>query len=206
MSRMTAPSHHSTGVFIGLGSNLSHLNLTPRQLLDAALDKVEEGGDKVVSVSSCWTSNAWPANTGALDYTNAVCQLLPFDENPAALLARLSSIEAELGRQRDPSNQWASRTMDLDLLDYNGLITESDSSLKLPHPRIAQRDFVLLPLLEVTPNWVHPITCERGDFLLRRLQKSNLTNGCVKLGPSLGRFGSAQSQSHDPKNTSRRLP
>jgi 2-amino-4-hydroxy-6-hydroxymethyldihydropteridine diphosphokinase len=195
ISEMTVPNHHSTGVFIGLGSNLGHLNLTPLQLLDVALDKIEKGGDKIVSVSSCWTSNAWPANTGASDYTNAVCQLLPFDDNPAALLARLYSIEAELGRQRDPSNQWASRTMDLDLLDYNGLITESDSILRLPHPRIAQRDFVLLPLLEITPNWVHPITCERGDFLLRRLQKSDLTNGCVKLDQGLKRSSGAQAQS-----------
>jgi 2-amino-4-hydroxy-6-hydroxymethyldihydropteridine diphosphokinase len=187
ISGMMVPNHHPTGVFIGFGSNLGHLNLTPHQLLEAALDRIEENGDKIVSVSSCWTSNAWPANTGASDYTNAVCQLLPFDDNPAALLARLYSIEAELGRQRDPSNQWASRTMDLDLLDYNGLITEIDSVLRLPHPRIAQRDFVLLPLLEITPNWVHPITCERGDLLLWRLQKTDLTNGCVKLDKGLNR-------------------
>jgi 2-amino-4-hydroxy-6-hydroxymethyldihydropteridine diphosphokinase len=180
-SGLIAPFAQSTGVYVGLGSNLSHLNQTPNQLLDKAQEMLERGGDKIAAVSSFWTSNAWPAYTGASDYTNAVCKIHPCDDDPASLLARLHSIEAELGRQRDPHNQWASRTMDLDLLDYNGLITDNDDQLKLPHPKIGQRDFVLLPLLEVSPNWVHPNTCERGDILLDRLLQSNQTNGCIRV-------------------------
>jgi 2-amino-4-hydroxy-6-hydroxymethyldihydropteridine diphosphokinase len=182
ISGKAAPTHQSTGVFISFGSNQSYLQHTPHQLLEMAQDILQRGGDKLGTVSSFWTSNAWPAYTGASDYTNAVCQIMPFDKQPRALLARLHAIEAELGRQRDPSNQWAARTMDLDLLDYNGLITDNDSLISLPHPRIALRDFVLLPLLEVSPNWVHPITCERGDLLLQRLLESGQTNGCIRVG------------------------
>jgi 2-amino-4-hydroxy-6-hydroxymethyldihydropteridine diphosphokinase len=179
-SRSIAPEDQSTGVYIGLGSNRGHLNQTPHQLLDQARDMLSKGGDLIIATSSFWTSNAWPAFTGASDYTNAVCQILPFDDDPACLLARLHLIEAELGRQRDPLNQWASRTMDLDLLDYNGRITDNDAFLKLPHPRIGERDFVLLPLLELSPNWVHPITCERGDLLLQRLLENKASNNCVR--------------------------
>jgi 2-amino-4-hydroxy-6-hydroxymethyldihydropteridine diphosphokinase len=169
------------GVYVALGSNLGHTNLSSRQLMDRALDRLEEGGDHVVATSSFWQSNAWPVGTGASDYINAVCQVLPRDNDPAALLARLHGIEAELGRQRDPQNQWVSRTMDLDLLDYNGLIRENDSFLVLPHPRIAERDFVLLPLLEVSPNWVHPITGIEGRKLLAATIQSQSTTHCRRL-------------------------
>jgi 2-amino-4-hydroxy-6-hydroxymethyldihydropteridine diphosphokinase len=149
--------------------------------MEHAILALEKGGDQVAAISSVWASNAWPIGTEASDYINAVCQVLPRDSDPAALLARLHTIEAELGRQRDPRNQWADRTMDLDLLDYNGLIRENDSFLVLPHPRIAERDFVLLPLLEVSPNWVHPNTGIEGRKLLDAIIRSQNSNHCWRL-------------------------
>jgi 2-amino-4-hydroxy-6-hydroxymethyldihydropteridine diphosphokinase len=98
-----------------------------------------------------------------------------------SLLERLHKIEAEFGRQRDPQNRWAERTMDLDLLDYNGLVTKNDSFLTLPHPRIAERDFVLLPLMEVCPNWVHPITGIEGGILLRAIKNRDSNNNCRRF-------------------------
>jgi 2-amino-4-hydroxy-6-hydroxymethyldihydropteridine diphosphokinase len=149
--------------------------------MEHAILALEKGGDHVAAISSVWTSNAWPIGTEASDYINAVCQVLPRDSDAAALLARLHTIEAELGRQRDPRNQWTNRTMDLDLLDYNGLIRENDSFLVLPHPRIAERDFVLLPLLEVSPNWVHPNTGIEGRKLLDAIIRSQNSNHCRRL-------------------------
>jgi 2-amino-4-hydroxy-6-hydroxymethyldihydropteridine diphosphokinase len=175
-----------TGVYIALGSNLGHLNFSSRQIIERALDFLNEGGDQVLAVSSIWTSKAWPARAGASDYTNAVCKVQPQDSDPAALMARLHGIEAELGRQRDPTNQWADRTLDLDLLDYNGQIRENDSFLTLPHPRIAARDFVLLPMLEVSLNWVHPITGIEGRKLLEKIYHSQSENQCQREdGPAL---------------------
>jgi 2-amino-4-hydroxy-6-hydroxymethyldihydropteridine diphosphokinase len=171
ISRSPALASEPTGVYVGLGSNLGYKNVTPRQLVERTLVLIEEDGDQVIATSALWTSHAWPANTGASDYVNAVCRLWPFDNDPAALLTRLNKIEAKLGRKRDPQNQWASRTIDIDILDYNGAILENDSFLKLPHPRIAVRDFVLFPLLEVCPNWVHPITGLPGARLLDDLKQ-----------------------------------
>jgi 2-amino-4-hydroxy-6-hydroxymethyldihydropteridine diphosphokinase len=175
------PCDTATGVFIGLGSNLGHINLNSRELIERALTSLEESGDHIHAVSSFWKSKAWPANTGASDFTNAVCQIYPSDHDPMSLIERLHKIEAEFGRQRDPQNRWAERTMDLDLLDYNGLITENDSFLTLPHPRIAERDFVLLPLLEVCPNWVHPVTGIEGSILLSAIKNRDSNNNCRRL-------------------------
>jgi 2-amino-4-hydroxy-6-hydroxymethyldihydropteridine diphosphokinase len=73
---------------------------------------------------------------------------------PIALLALLHSVEAEFGRQRVLPN--APRTLDLDLLDYDGLVMEG--GITLPHPRMSVRGFVLAPLAEIAPGWRHPVT------------------------------------------------
>jgi 2-amino-4-hydroxy-6-hydroxymethyldihydropteridine diphosphokinase len=178
---VTVLAENPTGVYIGLGSNLDHQNFSSPQLIESALGLLEVGGDHILAVSSMWTSDAWPPMEDAPNYTNAVCQVQPHDNDPAALLRRLHMIEAELGRQRDPANQWAERTMDLDLLDYNGLVMPNCSFVTLPHPRIDQRDFVLLPLLEISPNWVHPITGVEGRELLELIYQEDRTNQCRRI-------------------------
>jgi 2-amino-4-hydroxy-6-hydroxymethyldihydropteridine diphosphokinase len=183
ISEVPARAGHPTGVYLALGSNLGYINFSPSQIIERALVLLEKGGDHIVAVSSLWTSKAWPIGTEASDYVNAVCQVQPQDSDPASLLTRLHAIEAELGRRRDPYNQWASRSLDLDLLDYNGLIVENDSFLTLPHPRIAVRDFVLLPLLEISLNWVHPTLGIEGQKLLEALNETQTLNGCQRVGP-----------------------
>ena len=75
---------------------------------------------------------------------------------PNALLARLHAVEAEFGRVRRQVN--APRTLDLDIVDYAGLVSAPGDSPILPHPRLADRAFVLLPLAEIAPGWRHPAT------------------------------------------------
>jgi 2-amino-4-hydroxy-6-hydroxymethyldihydropteridine diphosphokinase len=171
----------SDGVYISLGSNLDFCGLSSHALLQRAIDRIEIGGDVILATSSFWVSDAWPAQTGAPKFINSVCRVQPLDHDPAMLLARLHQIEAEFGRRRDQHNRWSERTLDLDLLDYNGLVWENNSFVILPHPRIEGRDFVLEPLLEVCVNWVHPITREKGWILLDRLKKAQKTNNCVQL-------------------------
>jgi 2-amino-4-hydroxy-6-hydroxymethyldihydropteridine diphosphokinase len=170
------------GVYISLGSNLGYLDLSPRAVLDAAMKRLEAGNDKIIAASSFWKSDAWPADAGAPNFINAVCKIVPSDSDTSQLLARLHEIEAEFGRLRDPQNRWSARTLDLDLLDYNGFISENNSSVILPHPRIADRDFVLRPLLQVCSNWVHPITGESAQSLLFRLEKTLKLNNCEQIG------------------------
>jgi 2-amino-4-hydroxy-6-hydroxymethyldihydropteridine diphosphokinase len=169
------------GIFISLGSNLNYLDLSSRALLVAAMERLEAGGDKIVATSSFWQSDAWPAQTGAPSFINAVCQIRPRDHDPAQLLTRMHEVESGFGRLRDQRNRWQARTLDLDLLDYNALISENCSFPVLPHPRIEERDFVLCPLLEVCPKWVHPITQKTGQYLLLELEKLEKTNNCIQM-------------------------
>ncbi len=140
-----------------------------------------QSGDCVISRSSFWVTKAWPEGASAPDYINGVCKVKTRDCDPAALLQRLLRIEADFGRTRDSANQWASRTLDLDLLDYHGLIAQDDPALILPHPRARDRDFVLLPLLEIAPNWRDPVTGDLGSELLKNLVSAGRLNGCTKL-------------------------
>jgi 2-amino-4-hydroxy-6-hydroxymethyldihydropteridine diphosphokinase len=167
-----------SGVYLSLGSNLRYLDQTPRTNLVRALNSLQAGGDKIIASSSLWRSDAWPAGTGAPSFINAVCQISPLDNNPANLLSRLHTIEAKFGRQRNPLNRWNARSLDLDLLDYNGIILQNNSFLELPHPRIHSRDFVLMPLLEISPNWVHPISGTTGRCLLDHLKMLGPMNNC----------------------------
>jgi 2-amino-4-hydroxy-6-hydroxymethyldihydropteridine diphosphokinase len=174
-------STNASGVYVGLGSNLSIRNLHPQEILLEAIGLMTQNADCVISRSSCWVTKAWPKNPLTPDYVNAVCKIKPLDFDPQALLERLLRIEDIFERARDPNNQWASRTLDLDLLDYDGLILHDNASLTLPHPRVRERDFVLLPLLEIAPDWCDPVTGEAGITLLERLETENKLNGCVKL-------------------------
>ena len=75
---------------------------------------------------------------------------------PAALLDGLLAVERRFGRVR--KGRWEARALDLDLLDYRGLVRDGTPPPELPHPRLAGRAFVLLPLAEVAPEWRHPVT------------------------------------------------
>jgi 2-amino-4-hydroxy-6-hydroxymethyldihydropteridine diphosphokinase len=98
-------------------------------------------------------------------FVNAVA-LLATDLEPEALLDRLLDVEARFGRVRGERN--AARTLDLDLLDYDGLVVDTPR-LTLPHPRLHERRFVLEPLCEITPEWRHSRLGLTAAQLLDRL-------------------------------------
>jgi 2-amino-4-hydroxy-6-hydroxymethyldihydropteridine diphosphokinase len=86
---------------------------------------------------------------------------------PAELLERLHRIEAAFGRVRLQSNE--ARVLDLDLLAYRGCISAPGASPILPHPRLAERAFVVLPLAELAPDWRHPVSGLSAAGLVGRL-------------------------------------
>ena len=103
--------------------------------------------------------------------------LLSTDLEPDVLLSRMLDVEARFGRVRGERN--AARTLDLDLLDYDGLIVDT-ARLVLPHPRLHERRFVLEPLDEIAPSWRHPVLGVTAAELLARLppQQTARLNAC----------------------------
>lgn len=134
-------------VFVGLGANLGD---TAATLLRAEQALAELPATQVVAVSPRYRSA--PVQASGPDYLNAVVELATTLE-PEPLLAALQAIESACGRQRPYLN--APRTLDLDLLLY-GQRTLDTPSLILPHPRMHERAFVLIPLLDIAPDIEHP--------------------------------------------------
>ena len=141
---------------IGFGSNKSWLGVDSHELVIRAADALASIGT-VTALSPLYRSPAWPDPAGPT-YTNAVASL-ETSLSPEGVLAALQAIEAGFGRVRfdDPALRYAPRTLDLDLLAMESEV-RSSADLTLPHPRMAERDFVLLPLRDVSPGWIHPVT------------------------------------------------
>jgi 2-amino-4-hydroxy-6-hydroxymethyldihydropteridine diphosphokinase len=168
-----------SGIYIGLGANLTHpVYGTPVRTLSVALDLLAGRGVRVLRVSPRYRTAPVPASDQPW-YVNAVAEVAT-DLAADDLLARLHEVEAELGRRRTVAN--AARAIDLDLLDFRGEIAPGGSGQAiLPHPRMAERGFVLRPLADLAPLWRHPVTTASVETLLARLGPDQQTE---RLPPS----------------------
>ena len=122
-----------------------------REALEAALARFRAEGIDVVARSSWWRSAAWP-DPDDPPFLNGVV-IVRTGHGPHALMAALGRIEDAFGRRRDAVN--SPRTLDLDLIAF-GRTTGDLNGLILPHPRAADRRFVMGPLAEIAPGWRHP--------------------------------------------------
>jgi len=155
---------------IALGSNLGDRVANLR----AAVRLLEERAIRVVRDSSVWETPPVPADQPA--YLNAVVSIKT-ELRPVALLAVLKQIEHELGRR--PGRRWGPRPIDLDILFY-GEQEVSSPELVVPHPRIAERAFVLAPLAEVVRGPL-PVLGTSAVDLLNGLERTGLTRTRFRL-------------------------
>ena len=139
-------------ILIALGANLPSPVGSPAATLQHALGELDSKGVKIDRVSSFYETPAWPDPADPA-FVNAVAAVQTTLQ-PVELLAVLHAVETAMGRLRSAPN--APRTLDLDLLDYEGRIM--DGPVVLPHPRLAERSFVLVPLAEIAPDWRHPVS------------------------------------------------
>ncbi len=148
-------------ILIAFGANLPSRYGAPQETLAAALRRLEERGLRILARSRFWLTEPVPVSDQPW-FVNGVCAVETALE-PEALLALLHAVEAEFGRVRSLPN--APRVLDLDLLAHGRRIVPAQpgQGLCLPHPRLGERAFVLLPLRDVAPGWVHPCS---GDTLL----------------------------------------
>ena len=161
-----------TKVMVALGGNVAGVKGDPKSTIQAALNALGDSPLRVEKSSRLYESPCFPAGAGP-DYVNAA-SLLSTDVNPQDVLDILHGIEADFGRLRE--QRWGQRSLDLDLIAYGDAIlpdlagyqhwrdlpqerqkTDAPDQLILPHPRLHERAFVLIPLAEIAPDWVHPV-------------------------------------------------
>jgi 2-amino-4-hydroxy-6-hydroxymethyldihydropteridine diphosphokinase len=153
-------------IFIGIGANLPHPEHgPPRKTCDAALAALTGAGLQVLRRSRWYESEPMPPSDQPR-FINGVAEVAT-ELAPAELLERLHQVEAAFGRVRHQSNE--ARVLDLDLLAYRGCVSAPGVSPILPHPRLAERAFVVLPLAELAPDWRHPVSGLSAAGLVGRL-------------------------------------
>ncbi len=152
--------------YVAIGANLvSSDGSTPLQTCARALGAIMALKGVASVVRSRWFSSAPVPPSGQPRYINGMARLL-CDHDPPSLLRALSVIEEAFGRVRGEAN--AARTLDLDIIDMDGVLRDSPDPI-LPHPRAHLRAFVLLPLRDVAPGWIHPASGVAIDRLIASL-------------------------------------
>ncbi|NNE52349.1 MAG: 2-amino-4-hydroxy-6-hydroxymethyldihydropteridine diphosphokinase [Sulfitobacter sp.] len=166
------PPKPPSDILIALGGNLASSVGSPAKTLRSALQLLTLRGAVIRALSAFYHTPAYPAGNGP-DYVNAAARITA-DWSPEATLSELHAVEAEFGRER--VQRWGQRTLDLDLIAFDELIhpdaetyarwraislaeqmAGTPDRLILPHPRMHERAFVLVPLAEVAPDWRHPV-------------------------------------------------
>lgn len=160
-------------MLIALGSNATSILSECAEIVLQAVDLLEQEGAVIRTLSRLFRTPAFPAGSGP-DFINAAADIVvPWSAGQA--IAHLHAIEATLGRVR--AVRWGQRTIDLDMLAMEGQVlpdrdvfqhwydmpladqmVKTPKKLILPHPRMHQRAFVLVPLLDVAPDWQHPVS------------------------------------------------
>lgn len=154
-----------TNCAIALGSNLGD----SQQTLEQAVTKLENVPEIAIEAVSSWYETL-PIGPAQPNYING-CVALTTSLTPEDLLDTLLKIETEFGRVRE--ERWGARTLDLDLILYDDLILETPN-LQIPHPRMRERAFVLVPLAEIVPHWIDPITQSAIALLKNKIDCSSI--------------------------------
>ncbi len=135
------------GIYLLLGSNLGD----SKEVLNTAINHLNESVGRIVKTSSVYKTKAW----GIEDQPDFLNQVLEIETNlkPQDLLEQILNIEKEMGRIR--YQKWGMRIIDIDILYYGDKILKSNE-LTIPHPENQNRNFVLAPMAEIAPDFVHP--------------------------------------------------
>ena|ERR1700690_2754205 len=150
--------------FLALGTNLGDRLANLRAALNAFSPEI-----KVVAESKVYETPPWGYEDQPAFLNMAVrCETAL---EPESLLKRIQQLEVELGREQ--SFRWGPRLIDIDILFYDDLFLESES-LTIPHPRLHERGFVLVPLVEIAPDFVHPVSKKKIKELLASVDIDNI--------------------------------
>ncbi|WP_328806011.1 2-amino-4-hydroxy-6-hydroxymethyldihydropteridine diphosphokinase [Pseudooceanicola endophyticus] len=162
----------SRSFLVAVGANLPEVGGTCVAVVQSAIARLSHESGQILSVSMLYSTPAFPAGSGP-DFVNAAL-VLSSERTPEEMLAELHRVEQLFGRER--KKRWGPRALDLDLIACDDLVLPNEAeqrrwmalpaedqtrlapeTLILPHPRIQDRAFVLVPLCDVAPDWRHPL-------------------------------------------------
>lgn len=154
-------------IVIAIGANLSAAGFdTPLATCEAAVSRIDQDAAITVVRRSRWYESEPVPKSDQPWFVNGAIAV-DTDLIPEVLLARLHVIEDSFGRVRRIRNE--ARPLDLDLIDYNGLVRIGAIDPTLPHPRAHERAFVMMPVRDLEPTWRHPISGEDVDSIVAGL-------------------------------------
>ena len=148
MKRQDISENQAKTVFLGIGSNLG----LRKRNVEKAKFLLSKYNLNFLSISSYYETPSWP-DPRKPKFLNIIIKLKCYYK-PQELLKICKSIEIQLGRKKAKKN--APRICDLDIIDYNRLVSKKKSEINLPHKMMHKRNFVLFPLFEIQKNWTHP--------------------------------------------------
>ena len=149
MKKQDISENLANQAYLAIGSNLGNKMIN----IEITKFELEKYNIKILKSSSSYISESWPDHSMP-SYINVIIKIRT-NLKPLELLIICNLIELKLGRKRLKKN--SPRTCDIDIIDYDNLVLgKKNSKLILPHPRMSERNFVLLPLFEVDKSWKHP--------------------------------------------------
>ena len=157
-------------IHLNIGSNLESKFGTRFENITLAINLLINSKLKIKKISNFYSSPSYP-NKKLPSFLN-VGIFANYEYDETVLINQINLIEEKIGRTRSKKND--PRVCDIDIIDFNGLIIESDN-LKIPHEKCHLRNFVLYPILQIDSSWVHPIIKKNVKFLINNLdQKSRI--------------------------------
>ena len=155
-------------IHINIGSNLDSKFGTKFKNISIAINLLINSKVKIKKISNFYETPSYP-NKKLPKFAN-IGLLAEYDLDHTKLIKEISLIEKKIGRVKSRRND--PRVCDIDIIDFNGLI-KKNKLLKLPHPRSHTRNFVLYPIKEIDPKWIHPIFKKNVDFLINELSQNS---------------------------------
>ena len=165
-------------IYLNIGSNLPSINGGRKYNIEKTIKSLKDLKCRLIKISNFYETPSYP-NKSYPKFIN-LCIKLESNIKPLNFLNKIKDIEIKLGRTRLKKNE--PRTCDIDIIDYNGEIIETND-LVIPHPKLHLRNFVIYPLKEIEPHWSHPIFNKKIDSFFQELDK-NSHNEITRLSKS----------------------
>ena len=151
-------------IHLNIGSNLDSKHGSRFDNISIAIDLLINSKIKIKKISNFYETPSYP-NQKLPKFAN-IGLYADYNFDQIRLLKEISIIEKKIGRVKSKKNH--PRVCDIDIIDFNGVVNNS-KLLKLPHPRSHNRNFVLYPIKEIDPNWIHPVYKKNVNFLIKKL-------------------------------------